>query len=170
MSSGRTMEFGGKPRQLLGNEVRVGDKAPNFTAVDLSLQDKSLADFAGKVLILSAVPSIDTGVCDTETRRFNEIAGNLSDDVAILTVSMDLPFAQKRWCGAAGIDKVTMLSDHREGSFGKAYGVLLDEIRLFARCVFVVDKGGVVRYVELTEKIGMEPDYDKVVVAVKELL
>jgi thiol peroxidase len=130
----------------------------------------NLASFAGKVLVISAVASLDTSVCDTETRRFNTEAAGLGDDVRILTVSMDLPFAQKRWCGAAGVDQVVTLSDHRTGAFGNAFGVLIKELRLLARVLFVVDRDGTVRYIQTVEEIGKEPDYDAVLAAVKGLI
>jgi len=119
------------------------------------------------VVVLVSVPSLDTPVCDIETRRFNEEAASLSDDVAILTLSMDLPFAQKRWCGAAGVTRVTTLSDHRDAQFGCAYGVLIKELRLLARAVFVVDREGVLRYADIIKEITHEPDYDAVIEAVK---
>ncbi len=119
---------------------------------------------------VSSVPSLDTPACDMETRRFNDEAGRLGDDVEMLTISMDLPFAQKRWCGAAGVDKVKTLSDHRDAAFGQAYGVLIKGLRLLARAVFVVDKEGTIRYIELVKEIASEPDYDSVLTAVKELV
>jgi thiol peroxidase len=122
------------------------------------------------VVVISAVPSLDTPVCDMETRRFNSEAAKLSKDIVILTISMDLPFAQKRWCGAAGVDKVVTLSDHREAEFGNSYGVLIKELRLLARAVFVVDAEGVVRYVQLVKEVADEPDYDAVISAAKNLV
>jgi len=159
----------GNPLTLVGNEVEVGEKAPDFTALDHELKPVGLDAFAGKVVVLSSVPSLDTPVCDTETRRFNEEAGRLGDDVAIVTISMDLPFAQKRWCGAAGIENVVTLSDHRDASFGTAYGVLIKELRLLARAVFVVDRQRVVRYVELVKEVTEEPDYEAALAAVRAL-
>ncbi|MGD9504609.1 MAG: thiol peroxidase [Syntrophobacteraceae bacterium] len=156
----------GNPLTLVGGEIKVGDKAPDFEIVDLNLSPVNFSSFRGKVCIISSVPSLDTPVCDIETRRFNNEAGKLGDDVAILTVSMDLPFAQKRWCGAAGVDKLTVLSDHRDASFGTAYGVLIKELRLLARAVFVVDREGLVRYVELVKEIASEPDYEAALKAV----
>jgi thiol peroxidase len=161
--------MGGKPVVLLGNEVKVGDVAPEFTVVGNDLKPVSLAQFKGKVVVLSSVPSLDTAVCDLETRRFNVEAGKLGPDVTVLTVSMDLPFAQKRWCGAAGVDKVMTASDHRDAAFGQAYGVLIKDLRLLARAVFVVDRQGVVRYIQLVEEIGTEPDYTAVLEAVRRL-
>ena len=157
----------GKPLTLVGTPVRVGDKAPQFTAIDTDLQPVTLSSFRGKVVIIASVPSLDTPVCDMETRRFNAEAANLGEDVTILTISMDLPFAQKRWCGAAGVTRLQTLSDHREASFGMAYGTLIKELRLLARAVFVVDRDGVVRYVELVKEIASEPDYDKALEAVR---
>ena len=160
----------GNPITLIGNELQVGDEAPDFVAIDNDLNPVSFDSFRGKVCIISSVPSLDTPVCDMETRRFNDEAGRLGDDVEILTISMDLPFAQKRWCGAAGVDKVQTLSDHRDAAFGQAYGVLIKGLRLLARAVFVVDKEGTIRYIELVKEIASEPDYDSVLTAVKDLV
>ena len=140
--------FKHNPVTLLGNEVKVGDKAPDFTVLANDLSPVSLKDSEGKIRLFSVVPSLDTGVCDAQTRRFNEAAAELGDNVIIYTVSMDLPFAQKRWCGAAGIEAVQTVSDHREGSFGQAYGVLIESLRLLTRSVFVVNALGTVPYVE----------------------
>ena len=160
----------GNPITLMGTELQVGDKAPDFVAIDNDLNPVSFDSFRGKVCIISSVPSLDTPVCDMETRRFNDEAGRLGDDVEILTISMDLPFAQKRWCGAAGVDRVQTLSDHRDAAFGQTYGVLIKGLRLLARAVFVVDKEGTIRYIELVKEIASEPDYDTVLTAVKELV
>jgi thiol peroxidase len=160
----------GNPITLIGTELQVGDQAPDFVAIDNDLNPVSFDSFRGKVCIISSVPSLDTPVCDMETRRFNDEAGHLGDDVEILTISMDLPFAQKRWCGAAGVDRVQTLSDHRDAAFGQAYGVLIKGLRLLARAVFVVDKEGSIRYIELVKEIASEPDYDAVLTAVKELV
>ena len=159
----------GNPITLIGAEAKVGDKAPDFEAIDNDLNSINFESFRGKVCIISSVPSLDTPVCDMETRRFNDEAARLGDDVEILTISMDLPFAQKRWCGAAGVDRVQTLSDHRDAAFGQAYGVLIKGLRLLARAVFVVDKEGTIRYVELVKEIASEPDYDSALEAVKEL-
>jgi thiol peroxidase len=160
----------GNPLTLIGQEIKPGNPAPDFESLDNELKPVRLSSFRGKVVIISAVPSLDTPVCDMETRRFNSESAKLSDDIVILTISMDLPFAQKRWCGAAGVDKVVTLSDHREAEFGKAYGVLIKELRLLARAVFVVDAEGVVRYVQLVKEVAEEPDYDAVVSAAKKLV
>lgn len=159
--------FQGNPLTLLGKEVKAGDKAPDFQTLDNGLSPASLANYQGKVLIISSVPSLDTPVCDIETRRFNEEAVGLGKDVVVLTVSMDLPFAQARWCGAAGVTNVTTLSDHKDASFGAAYGILIKELRLLARAVFVVDRKGDIRYVELVKEITHEPDYDAALKAAK---
>jgi thiol peroxidase len=159
--------FHGNPLTLLGQEIKVGDTAPQFEALDNSLAPAKLSAFQGKVVIISAVPSLDTPVCDLETRRFNAEAAKLGQEVVVLTISMDLPFAQKRWCGAAGVTHVTTLSDHKDAAFGLAYGVLIKELRLLTRAVFVVDRKGVVRYVELVREITHEPDYDAALTAVK---
>jgi len=159
--------FKGNPLTLMGNEVKVGDKAPDFEVLDGDLSAVKLSDFAGKLCIISSVPSLDTPVCDTETRRFNKEAEKLGDDVVVLTISMDLPFAQKRWCGAAGVHNVILLSDYRAASFGKAFGVLIKELRLLARAVFVLDREGIVRYVEIVKELTEEPDYEAALKAVK---
>jgi thiol peroxidase len=160
----------GNPLTLVGPSLKAGDKAPDFAVLDNNLNPVGLSSHKGKVCILSSVPSLDTPVCDLETRRFNQEAATLGSDVAVLTLSMDLPFAQKRWCGAAGVDRVTTLSDHRDASFGTAYGTLIKELRLLARCVFVVDRGGVIQYVQLVKEIAQEPDYAAVLEAVRKLL
>ncbi len=157
----------GKPLTLMGDEIGVGDKAPDFEVVGNDLSPIRFSSFGGKVCIISAVPSLDTPVCDMETRRFNEEAGRVGDEVNVLTISMDLPFAQKRWCGSAGVNKVTTLSDHRAAAFGLAYGVLIKELRLLARAVFVVDRDGVVRHAQLVKEIASEPDYEAVLRAVR---
>jgi thiol peroxidase len=161
--------MGGNAVTLVGEEIKVGAQAPDFTVVDNDLNPVALTDYPGKVLVLAAVPSLDTEVCSIETRRFNAEAAALGEDVVILTISMDLPFAQKRWCGAAGVDRVVTLSDYRDASFGTAYGVLIKEVRLLARTVFVVDREGVVRYVELVPELGQEPNYEAALAAVREL-
>jgi len=156
----------GAPLTLVGKEIKPGDKAPDFEVLDNGLAPVRLGAYQGKVIVLSSVPSLDTPVCDMETRRFNSEAAKLGDEVVVLTVSMDLPFAQKRWCGAAGVEQVTTLSDHKDASFGMAYGVLIKELRLLARSVFVIDRQGVVRYVQLVKEITHEPDYDDVLQAI----
>ncbi|MHC1742584.1 MAG: thiol peroxidase [Syntrophobacteraceae bacterium] len=162
--------FQGNPLTLVGKEVKAGDRAPELEVLDNGLGTVTLASYKGKVLVISSVPSLDTPVCDMETRRFNAEAGKLGSDVVILTVSMDLPFAQKRWCGAAGVDHVVTLSDHRSASFGEAYGTLIKELRLLTRAVFVVDRTGIVRYVETVKEITQEPDYDAALSAVADCL
>ena len=160
----------GNPLTLIGKQPKVGEHAPDFEVLDNDLSPVRLSSFRGKVCVIASVPSLDTPVCDMETRRFNEEAGILGPEVAILTISMDLPFAQKRWCGAAGVDKVTTLSDHLSASFGEAYGVLIKELRLLARAVFVVDGDGVVQYVQIVKEVTAEPDYEDVLGALKKLL
>jgi len=161
--------FQGEPLTLAGRELAVGDPAPAACLLANDLTEVNLSDFRGKVCVISVVPSLDTPVCDAQTRRFNAEAASLGDDVAILTVSMDLPFAQARWCGAAGIDAVVTLSDHRDAAFGEAYGVLIRELRLLTRAVFVVDREGTVRYRQIVREITDEPDYDAVLHAVRDL-
>jgi len=162
--------FKGNPLTLLGQEVKVGDRAPNFQVVDKAMQRATLDSFKGKVKIITAVPSLDTPVCDAETHRFNEEAGKLPDKAVVLTISMDLPFAQARWCAAAGVDKVQTFSDFRDRSFGLAYGVLIKELKLLARSVFVVDDQDVIRYVELVPEVTQQPNYERVVNAARALL
>ena len=160
----------GNPLTLLGPELKAGDTGPDAEILDNDLQPVKISQFGGKVCVISTVPSLDTPVCDMETRRFNEAAGNLGDDVSILTISMDLPFAQARGCGAAGVDKVITLSDHRDAAFGKAYGVLIKELRLLARNLFVVDTEGTIQYVQLVKEMTEEPDYEAVLAFTKNLM
>jgi len=168
--SERTVTFMGNPLTLLGPELKVGAKAPDFSVLDNSLGPITLANYAGKVKIICAVPSLDTPVCDTETRRFNQEAANLKGDVVVLTISADLPFAQARWCGAAGIDKVVTLSDYRDRAFGNAYGVLIKELMLLTRSIFVLDASDTIRYIQMVPEITNEPDYAAALAAVKPLL
>jgi len=157
----------GNPLTLVGKALKVGDAAPDFEVLDNDLAPVNFDSFRGKVCVVSSVPSLDTPVCDMETRRFNEEAGNLGPNIRVLTISMDLPFAQKRWCGAAGVDKVVTLSDHRGASFGMAYGVLIKELRLLARAVFVIDGTGIIRHIEIVKELTEEPDYEAVLKAAK---
>ncbi len=161
--------FGGKPVTLLGDLPKVGERARDFTIIDNELQPITFDKFKGKKLVILSVPSLDTPVCDLETRRFNAEAEKLGLDVVILVVSMDLPFAQKRWCGMNGVTRVLTASDHREGSLGLSYGVLVKELRLLARAVFVIDRAGVIRYVQLVKEAGQEPDYNAVLAALQGL-
>jgi thioredoxin-dependent peroxiredoxin len=161
--------FKGSPLTLLGREVKVGDKAPEATLLDNDLGEVKLSSFLGKVCIVSAVPSLDTPVCSTETRRFNQEASKIGPEVQILTVSMDLPFAQKRWCAAEGIARVKTLSDHRAAEFGLAFGVLIKELRLLARTIFVLDRKGVVRYIQQVREVADEPDYEAVLAEARKL-
>lgn len=158
--------FKGNKMTLVGSEVKVGDKAPNFSVLANDLTPVTLEDSKGFKRLISVVPSIDTGVCDAQTRRFNEEASKL-DNVKVITVSMDLPFAQKRWCAASGFDNVQVVSDHRDASFGEAYGVLMQELRLLARSTFVVDSNDTVTYVEYVGEGTDHPDYDAAIEALK---
>jgi len=162
--------FKGEPVTLLGNEIKEGDKAPDFTVLDNGLNPKKLSDYKGKVKILSVFPSVDTSVCSKQNRRFNEEAAGLGDDIEILAISNDLPFALGRFCDAEGIDKVTTLSDHKDVDFATKYGFLIEELRLLARGVVVVDQNDKVRYVEYVPEIGNEPDYESALNAAKKLL
>lgn len=158
--------FLGNPLTLMGNPVSVGEKAPDFTVLANDLSPRTLSDYANNILILSAVPSLDTGVCDIETKRFNSEAAKLGEKVRILTISCDLPFAQTRWCGATGVSAVETLSDHRELSFGYAYGIAIKELRLLARAVFVVDTNGKITYQEIVPEMTHEPNYTAIFEAV----
>ncbi|WP_338787118.1 thiol peroxidase [Metabacillus sp. FJAT-53654] len=161
-----SITFLNDPVTLLGNGVKVGDVAPDFKVLDNDLSPVTLEDSEGKVRLISVVPSIDTGVCDAQTRRFNEDAANLSD-VEVLTISVDLPFAQKRWCGSNGLENVKTLSDHRDLSFGEAYGVHIKELRLLARAVFVIDSNDKIAYVEYVSEATNHPNYEAAIEAVK---
>jgi len=158
----------GKPFTLIGPELKVGDKAPDFVAVGRDLKPVTLADTKGKIRVFSVVPSLDTPVCDAQTRRFNQEAANLPG-VGVYTISMDLPFAQSRWCAAAGVDKVIMLSDHKDASFGSQYGTLIKELRLDSRAIFVVDENDIVRYIEYVREVATHPSYDGALEATKKL-
>ncbi|WDL97562.1 thiol peroxidase [Alicyclobacillus sp. ALC3] len=160
--------FGTQHCTLVGPELKAGDTAPDFELVANDLSKVTLADSNGQTRIISVVPSLDTGVCDAQTRRFNEEASGLGADVVILTVSADLPFAQKRWCGAAGVDRVQTLSDHLNMSFGDAYGTHIKEHRLESRAVFVVDRQDKVTYVEYVPQAGQHPNYEAALEAAKE--
>ncbi|MGI6395075.1 MAG: thiol peroxidase [bacterium] len=161
--------FGGNPLTLMGAEIKVGMKAPDFYGLNNNLEPVKLSDFNGKVRIISVFPSIDTPVCAAQTRRFNVEAAELGD-IQILTISCDLPFALGRFCAAEGIDKELTLSDHRELDFGLKYGFAIEELRLLSRGVIVVDKDGVVRYVEYVKEITDEPNYEPAIKAAKELV
>lgn len=160
--------FLGNPVTFTGKQLQVGDKALDFSLTTTDLSKKTLADFDGKKKVLSVVPSIDTGVCSTQTRRFNQELANL-DNTVVLTVSMDLPFAQGRWCGAECLDNAIMLSDYFDHSFGRDYALLINEWHLLARAVFVLDTDNVIRYVEYVDNINTEPDFEAAIAAVKEL-
>jgi thiol peroxidase len=152
----------GNPLTLVGNDVKVGTPAPDAELLDNGLNPVKLSSYRGKVLVVVTVPSLDTPVCDIETRRFNDEAANLGPDIQLITISMDLPFAQKRWCGAAGVTNLQTLSDHRQADFGKAYGVLIKELRLLARGIFILDREGKVQYVQLVPEVTNEPNYEEV--------
>jgi thioredoxin-dependent peroxiredoxin len=157
----------GNPLTVIGEKLKVGDKAPDFTLAANDLSRVSLSDFAGKVCLISVVPSLDTGLCDAQTRRFNQEAADLGDNVVVLTVSAEHPFNQRRWCGAAGIDRVQVLSDHMDMSFGTAYGTYVKELRLEQRSIFVVDASGTITYVEYLPELTQHPDYESAVAAAK---
>jgi thiol peroxidase len=160
----------GNPLTLIGAEIEAGTKAPDFSVVDNEQKPVSFKELAGKVKLFSVVPSLDTPVCDLQTQRFEAEAANVTGDVGIYTFSMDLPFAQKRYCGAHAINKIKTLSDHREASFGMAYGVLIKENRLLSRAIFIIDAGNTVRYVEYVKDISTHPDYTKAIEVLKEIV
>lgn len=165
-----TATFKGDPLTLVGPQLKVGDQAPDFNINKNLLETASLKDYAGKIKLISVVPSIDTGVCDAQTRRFNEEAAALGDNVVVLTVSADLPFAQARWCAAAGVDRVEMLSDYKGNTFGQAYGVQIKEFALDMRSIFVVDAQDKIAYIEVVPEMTDHPNYDAAIAAVKALL
>jgi thiol peroxidase len=160
----------GQPITLLGPELKVGDQAPDFKINKDLMTEASLSDYKGKVKLISVVPSLDTGVCDAQTRRFNQEAANLGENVVILTISADLPFAQSRFCSIAGIDKVVALSDYKHGSFGQAYGVLIKELQLDHRAIFIIDADDTIQYVEYLREMSEHPDYESALNALRELV
>ena len=159
----------GNPVTLTGRDVQIGEDAPDCTLVADDLSEVKLSSFKGKKIVLSVVPSLDTPVCDLQTKRFNKEAAKLGKDVAILAISMDLPFAQKRWCGATGSDKVRTLSDHRDAAFGNAYGVLIKGMRLLSRSIFIIDVRGKIKYKQIVPEIASEPAYDEALAALAKL-
>jgi thiol peroxidase len=162
--------MGGNPLTLIGADLKAGDRAPDFEVLDNDLASFRFSATRGKAHIISSVPSLDTPVCDIQTRRFNDELDRLGENVEVLTISMDLPFAQKRWCGAAGVTRVKTYSDHRDAAFGKAFGVLIKEIRLLTRAIFVVDGEGTIRHVEIVADLTKEPDYEAALDAVRQCL
>jgi len=160
----------GKPLTLLGDELKVGEPVPDCEVVGKDLQPVPLSSFLGKVCIISSLPSLDTSVCDIMTRRFSKEAVALGEDVVVLAISMDLPFAQDRWCIATDVKNVFTFSDHRSAAFGQAFGVLIKDLRLLARAVFIVDREGIIRYIEIVNELTHEPDYEEVLKAAKELI
>jgi thioredoxin-dependent peroxiredoxin len=160
----------GNPLTLVGDEVKVGSQASDVELLDNDLNAVKLSSYLGKVLVIASVPSLDTPVCDLETRRFNDEAASLGPDIELVTISMDLPFAQKRWCGAAGVTRVKTLSDHRQAEFGSAYGVLIKELRLLARAIFILDREGTVQYVQLVKEVASEPNYEEVLQALNRMV
>lgn len=161
--------FKGQPMTLVGPELKPGDKAPDFTVIDQSLQPVSLKDYAGKVVLLSVVPALETSICSAQTKRFNDEASELPEDVAVITISMDMPSTQASFCSAENIDRVRVLSDHQDGSFAQAYGTFVKELRLASRAIFIIDHDGIIRYVEYLPEIATHPNYDAALQAVKAL-
>ena len=165
----RTVTLKGKMMTLSGHEIKVGQKAPNFKLLAIDSTNVELSQSKGKVRLLSIVLSLDTNVCDLQTQRFEEEAAKFKD-VIIYTISMDLPFAQARYCGAHDVKNLKTLSDHREASFGQAYGVLIEELRLLSRAIFIIDRDGIVRYVEYVPEVTRHPDYNKAIEALKNVV
>ncbi len=167
----RVVTLHGREMTLAGDEIKVGDKAPDFKVISNDLTPmKFYRTYKGKVVLISSVPSLDTPVCDLETRKFNDEAQKLSSDVEIITISMDLPFAQKRWCGQAGVERVKTYSDYMKAELGKAYGVLIKELRLLARCIFIIDREGTIRYIQLVKEISNEPNYEEAINTLKQIV
>ena len=169
MTATRTVSMHGKPVSLAGDELSLGKVAPDFTVLDQESNEVRLSEFKNKIKVISVTPSLDTPVCDLQLRRFNSEASQMPSDVVVLNISMDLPSAIARFCAAAGIDRVKTLSDHREASFGKAFGVLIKELRLLARSVFILDRDNRVRYIEIVPELSNHPDYDKALQALGDL-
>lgn len=166
----KKITMNGQPVQVAGTELKKGDNAPDFILTGNSLEPVTKADFNGKILVISCVPSLDTPVCEIETRRFNLEADKLPENVTVLTVSRDLPFAQTRWCAANGVDKVVTASDYRNFGFARDYGVLLSDLDLLTRAIFVIDGQGIIRYIQFVEEVTQEPDYDTVLQEIKKLI
>ena len=162
--------FAKNPVNLLGQEVKVGDEAPLFTATKNDMSNYLLSDDIGKVIIISIVPSIDTGVCSLQTKKFNKEASELADDIKLITISLDLPFAQERFCGANGIDNHELVSDYKEREFGNKYGYLIDELKLLARGVIIIDKEGKIAYKEIVSEVTNEVDFDRALEEAKKLV
>jgi thiol peroxidase len=162
--------FKGKPLTLIGPEIKPDDAAPDFSVLDSNLTEVEFKEFKQRACLISVVPSLDTPVCDMQTRKFNQEAANLPDEVVLLTISMDLPFAQRRFCSLAGIDRIKVFSDHREASFGKAYGILIKELRLLGRGIFIADEQGIIRYVEYVRELTDHPDYNAALAALRGIL
>jgi len=159
----------GNALTLIGPELKIGDKAPDFKVLNKDLKEEGLSDYNDRIKIISVTPSLDTPVCDLQARRFNKELAALPEDVTVLNISVDLPFAISRFCTSAGIDKVKALSDHRDTSFGTAYGVLIKESRLLARSIFIVDRHNIIRYIEIVPELTSHPNYEKALEAVNEL-
>lgn len=161
--------FKGNPVTLLGNEIKVGDKAPDFTVLSSTLTPATLAEYKGKVIVIAVYPSIDTGICAAQNRRFNQEADNLKD-VTVLSISVDLPFAQSRFCAAEGLNNIVTLSDHKDLDFGMKYGFVIEELRLLARGTVIIGKDNIIKYVEFVPEIAQEPDYEAALKIIKELI
>jgi thioredoxin-dependent peroxiredoxin len=169
MERKQAITFKGKPLTAIGPEILVNQKAPSFTVLSNDLEEKNLGSFSNKIKLIASVPSLDTPVCDLQIKRFNEEVTAISKDIVVIFISMDLPFAQQRFCQSFEIKKVKTFSDHKDASFGRAYGVLIKQLRLLSRAVFIIDKSDIVRYVEYVEELTSQPDYASVVVQLKKI-
>ena len=167
MEDKKTVTMQGNSLVLSGNTVKIGDIAPDFEVLANDLSEIRLSSFRGKICLIASVPSLDTSVCDIETKRFNEEAKALGENIVVLTISMDLPFAQARWCGAADAINIQTLSDHRKADFGQKFGVLIEELRLLARAIFIVDAQGIIKYIQIVDELTNEPNYEEVLEALK---
>lgn len=170
MKRSKTFTMKDNPMTLVGQELAVGERVPGFAVLDQTLKVVTLDDFKGKIKVISVTPSLDTPVCDLQAHWFNEEAASLPDRVVVMNISMDLPFAIKRFCVAGGIDAVKVFSDHRDASFGTGWGVLIKELRLLARAVFIVDEKDILRYSEIVQEATNPPDYDAALVALRQIL
>lgn len=170
MERANAVTFKGNPLTLVGNEAKIGDKAADFKVLSADLAETDLAKFNNKIKLIATVPSLDTPICDLEIKRFNDEATKISKDVVIIFISMDLPFAQKRFCQFNEIKNVKTFSDHRQASFGENYGVLIKELRLLARAIFIVDKSDTIRYVEYVKELSSHPNYDAAITALKDVV
>ena len=170
MENKNAVKVKGSPVTLIGEEIKTGQSARDFKVLNTNMEEVTLSGFKNKIKLIASVPSLDTPVCDLEIKRFNDEAAKLSKDLVIIFISMDLPFAQKRFCQANDIKIVKTLSDHRDADFGRKFGVLIKELRLLARAIFILDKADIIRYVQIVPELSSPPDYDAALSALKNLV